>query len=404
MNKQAVLQPAPARLDEPLIKSPAVRWAVMLGVWTLITLFFVGQGVTARLVDRRTIDWPRVIGLEFVYWYVWAILAPAAMWLARRYRLSAIGSKTNTDLTPRRGSRFMPLGAGIALHSAFGLLLSAAHALGTFFLNRAFYGPMRWGDSEVTFEMFARVRLPVELFTGFYKYWLIVIIWWALDYHRKYREREVQTAQLETKLTQAQLHALKMQLHPHFLFNTLHAVSMLNFTDVDAANRMLVQLSDLLRLTLENSGAQEVRLRQELDFLRRYLEIEQTRFQDRLSVDIDADPKLLDAQIPNLILQPLVENAIRHGVGKQARAARVRIAARRQGNDLQLEVSDDGPGLPAGWNLERDGGIGLSNTVARLRQLYGDRHRFEIVPGDMGGLNVRITLPLRFSPRDQNAA
>lgn len=205
-----------------------------------------------------------------------------------------------------------------------------------------------------------------------------------------------------------------MQLHPHFLFNTLHAVSMLNFTDVDAANRMLVQQSDLLRITLENSGEQEVGLRHELDFLRRYLQIEQTRFHDRLSVDIEVDAKLIDAFVPNLILQPLVENAIRHGVGRLARGGRIRVRALRNGNELILEVLDDGAGLPEGFaevevigqvgassieraaklngivmrattppascgvsrQLERDAGIGLSNTRARLHQLYGKRQRF----------------------------
>jgi LytS/YehU family sensor histidine kinase len=195
------------------------------------------------------------------------------------------------------------------------------------------------------------------------------------------------------------LQALKMQLHPHFLFNTLHAVSMLNFTDVDASNRMLVQLSDLLRITLENSGTQEVRLRNELDFLRRYLDIEQTRFHDRLSVEIEADPRLLDAYVPNLILQPLVENAIRHGVGKLARPGHVRVRALRNGNDLILEVRDDGTGLPDSWDLERDGGIGLSNTRARLAQLYGGRQTLELSGLATGGVLARILMPLRFAAR-----
>lgn len=376
-----------SRLDDPpLMADPLKRWAVVVGIWTLIALFFISQSLVRRITFELPLLWAETTGLELIYWYAWAVLTPIVLWLARRYRI-------------RPDHRW----EDIARHCAMAVVLGAAHGVITYLANIAVFGQPTVRNEPFTLQRFLALQLPVETFTGFYKYWLIVIIWWALDYHRKYREQEVQAAQLETKLTQAQLQALKMQLHPHFLFNTLHAVSMLNFTDVDAANRMLVQLSDLLRLTLENSGAQEIRLRQELDFLRRYLEIEQTRFQDRLSVEIDADARLLDAQVPNLILQPLVENAIRHGLGKQARAGRLRIVARRDANDLILEVADDGPGLPEGWRLERDSGIGLSNTVARLRQLYGARHRFELVTPVSGGLLVRITLPLSFSPRPQES-
>ena len=372
-----------SHVSPPLIQEPVRRWAVMFGIWTAIGVFFVLQSIVRRVVFDVPMEWSRTLGFEMIYWWVWAILAPAVLWYARRQPIWADNSAR-----------------AIAQHSGFALLISAAHSFGTLVLNISFFGwPRTRAGESMTFGWWLTHDLPVELFTGFYKYWLIALIYWALLYQKKFREREVAAAQLETKLSQAQLQALKMQLHPHFLFNTLHAVSMLNFTDVDAANRMLVQLSDLLRITLENSGAQEVRLRQELDFLRRYLEIEQTRFQDRLSVQIDADPKLLDAQVPNLVLQPLVENAIRHGVGKQARPGRLVVRAHRQENNLILEVSDDGPGLPDGWNVERDAGIGLSNTVARLRQLYGERHAFETINREAGGLTVRITLPLSFGPR-----
>ena len=391
--------PQSRSIDEPLIRDPWKRFAVILGVWTFLALFFVGQSVTARLVYNEPLELQRTVGLEFVYWYVWAALSPCALWLARRYR---IVGRTQRDAAATAGSS--GVARGIALHSAFGLLLSAAHAILTFFVARVFYGPrMRMGGPE-TLDVFLSHSFPIELFTGFYKYWLIVLIYWALDYSRKYRQREVQAAQLQAQLAQAQLQALKMQLHPHFLFNTLHAVSMLNFTDVDAANRMLVQLSDLLRITLENSGAQEVRLRQELDFLRRYLDIEQMRFSDRLTVELDADAKLLDAYVPNLILQPIVENAVRHGLGKLARGGRIQVRVQRDGNDLVMEVRDDGAGLPEGWQLERDAGLGLTNTCERLRQLYGQRHSFTITTGTAGGVLVRITIPLSFAARDTGAA
>src|SRR5262249_32977164 len=156
----------------------------------------------------------------------------------------------------------------------------------------------------------------------------------------------LKASQLEARLAQAQLQALKSQLHPHFFFNTLHAISSLMRKDIEAADRMLTRLSDLLRLTLENVGAQETTLRQELDFLEGYLEIEQTRCRDRLQVKIEIEPETLDARVPNLILQPLVENAVRHGVAPRAAPGRIEISARRVGGKLEMQVRDNGAGLP----------------------------------------------------------
>jgi LytS/YehU family sensor histidine kinase len=200
-------------------------------------------------------------------------------------------------------------------------------------------------------------------------------------------------------LAQAELQALRMQLHPHFLFNTLHAVSMLNFSDVDAANRMLVRLSDLLRMSLDTAGRQHVTLREELDFLRKYLEIEQTRFQDRLRVDFDVDQNLLDVEVPNLVLQPLVENAIRHGVSKISAAGLIEVTAHQHEGRVYLRVCDNGPGLPPHWSLEHNTRIGLSTTVARLQQLYGAAHRFTIEPRAEGGTCAEIVLPLHEAVR-----
>src|SRR5262245_40790860 len=199
---------------------------------------------------------------------------------------------------------------------------------------------------------------------------------------------------LETQLAQAQLQSLKMQLHPHFLFNTLHAISALMDDDVKAARRMIARLSELLRLTLENAGQQEFSLRQELDALERYLEIEQIRFQDRLTVRLAVAPETLDASVPNLILQPIVENAIRHGIAPRSSAGWIEIRAERREGMVELQVIDDGPGLqPAGEELRE--GIGLTNTRARLRQLYGDEHRIEIEDAAEGGLAVKLSIPYR---------
>jgi LytS/YehU family sensor histidine kinase len=255
-------------------------------------------------------------------------------------------------------------------------------------------------DQTITFD--AR-RIPVGMLTGFYKYWALIGLYSAFVYARRSREQQIHSAQLETRLAQAELQALRMQLHPHFLFNTLHAVSMLNFSDVDAANRMLVRLSDLLRMSLDNSGKQLVSLREELDFLRKYLEIEQTRFHDRLRVVFDVDETLLDAVVPNLVLQPLVENAIRHGVSKSAQAGVLEISAQRREGKLNLRVCDNGPGLPLQWDLERDTGIGLSTTIVRLQQLYGSDHSFVLDRRAAGITCAEVVIPLR-APADQEVS
>ena len=184
-----------------------------------------------------------------------------------------------------------------------------------------------------------------------------------------------------------------MQLNPHFLFNTLHAISSLMHKDVDAADRMLTRLSDLLRHALESTNTQVVPLREELEFLQRYLEIEQTRFGLRLAVRFDIAPDTLEAEVPNLVLQPLVENAIRHGIEPLASAGQIELYARRETGMLLLQVRDNGKGLPPGSALEE--GVGLANTRARLQQLYGAGHRLDAGNRPEGGFAVRITIPWR---------
>jgi LytS/YehU family sensor histidine kinase len=216
----------------------------------------------------------------------------------------------------------------------------------------------------------------------------------GVDYYREARAREKRAAQLETKLVEAQLKTLQGQLHPHFLFNTLHAISALIHRDADDADRMVSRLSDLLRLTLEHDGTQEVSLKEELEFLQKYLEIEQIRFQDRLTVKFAVQPQVLDARVPTLILQPVVENAIRHGIGPLTGGGLVEVSARAEGETLLLQVRDTGAGLSEDALTALQKGIGLSNTRARLECLYGSRQRFEF-SNVHGGLTVRIVIPLR---------
>jgi sensor histidine kinase YesM len=247
------------------------------------------------------------------------------------------------------------------------------------------------GFDPASAQRYPILQFPSTLFT----YWAILGVIYAFNYYRKYREHELKASHLETQLAQAQLQALKMQLHPHFLFNTLHAISSLMRKDVEAADSMITRLSDLLRLTLETTGVQEVTLRQELEFLERYLEIEQTRFRDRLTVRMEIEPETLDARVPNLILQPLVENAIRHGIAPRSAPGWIEIRATHDDRMLHLQVRDNGPGLPPDLEAEMKEGVGLANTRARLEQLYGAAQRFDLNNAAEGGLIVSLTLPFR---------
>jgi LytS/YehU family sensor histidine kinase len=223
-------------------------------------------------------------------------------------------------------------------------------------------------------------------------YTTVLALSYALHYSREAQARAVKEAQLETRLVEARLRTLEAELQPHFLFNTLHAISSLVHTNPDGADRMISRLSDLLRLTFDRSGAPRIPLQEELEFLQKYLEIEQTRFHDRLSVRFDIDPDTLDAEVPRLILQPLVENAIKHGVSPKPGAGLVQISTKRQGDNLWIEVSDNGVGLSAGARQQLRSGVGLSNTRDRLECLYGDAHRIEF-SDDTRGLAVRLQFP-----------
>jgi LytS/YehU family sensor histidine kinase len=229
---------------------------------------------------------------------------------------------------------------------------------------------------------------------------------YAVGYYAQFREREVRATQLEARLAQSELQALKMQLHPHFLFNTLNGIAgLVRDKKNSAAVEMIAGLSDLLRYTLDGAGRQEVTLREELEFLELYLGIQQKRFPDRLRVEMTVEPTALEALVPNLILQPLVENAIRHGVSRRAAAGTVGVGASREGGMLRLRVYDDGPGLrrDARGDANADdsdegaasGGIGLSNTRARLRQLYGESQSFEVFDRAAGGVEATLLLPFR---------
>ncbi|HEX8733998.1 MAG TPA: histidine kinase [Pyrinomonadaceae bacterium] len=353
---------------------------VIFAAWTLLALFFSLQAYLNYAYVGRPSSFERVFLPWIICSYIWATLTPLVIYLAQRFPLE-------------REAIWRRLPVHLLTASVISTLQIAVYT---------FLWQVLLSDANQSFSL---VRLFQNFFVAEFHmnlllYLTIVGLTQTYDYYRRYRERErraaqleIAAAQLEAQLAQSQLDALKMQIHPHFLFNTLNTISVLMQDDIDAANKMLIRLSELLRVALKSERAQEVSLRQELEFLRGYLEIEQTRFHDRLRVDFNVDAETLDSLVPNLILQPLVENAIKHGIAPRAEAGTICVGARRENGHVELSVRDDGDGLNETKN--QTGGIGLSNTRARLEKLYGARHSFEIVSPQAGGLEVKVTIPFR---------
>jgi len=368
------------RIDtrEGLLERKWVLWVSYFLIWTAVGLFFASESVLwGRYIFRTPVTWDQALKTNLSFYYIWACIAPLVLWLGKRFRFE-------------RGLRTI----SFLIHLPTSVLLSTVQLLIAEIVVQSF-SP----DRLQLYEAFRAIErtFVVYFHINLLTYWAILGIGYGREYYRKFREREVRAAQLRTQLTQAQLQALKMQLHPHFLFNTFNTISSLMHKNVDDADRVLARLGDLLRYSLHNVGVQEVTLREEIDFLQRYLEIEQTRFEDRLKVRISVEPEVLACKVPNLILQPLVENAIRYAVAPRASGGCIEISARQVIGSLRISVVDDGPGLPEEYNLPAHEGVGLRNSRERLEQLYGENHRFILSNKSPRGLEVAIVIPIRLS-------
>jgi signal transduction histidine kinase len=359
-----------------MVSSGHVRPRVIFGVATALGCF---SGFQAFYYVSTFTDWPAslpfLLALNLGYWYSWACLTPAILWLARWAPLERATWK-------RAVAAHVP-GVFVATLAHIALTVASQTAI------VSIVGQEQRAWQEEAQRMFFNY-FDWEMMT----YWAIVGLSHALRYYREARDRELRESHLETHLVEAQLEALQRQLQPHFLFNTLNTISALMHRNVDAADNMIAKLSDLLRISLQTVGVQEVPLKQELDFLSKYLEIEQTRFRDRLTVVFDVQPDTLDALVPNLVLQPLVENAIKHGIGPRPTPGQIEIRSRRTGSLLEMEVKDNGVGLSAARLTDFNRGVGLANTRSRLQHLYGSSHRFEFRQPPGGGLSVLIAIPL----------
>jgi two-component system, LytTR family, sensor kinase len=357
----------------PPRERPRLPWGPVLASVSALALFTAIQLVLAYRMRSVELTLREAVLSGVATWFPWLLLAPAIFKVCVWFPFDAASWRRS-----------------VLAH------LPACFAIGLV------YSVLRWGASFSPWVdekplLFHRVAVA-HLHLWLLSYWVLVGVHEAWHNYQRFKQGELRTSQLEARLAQAQLEVLKGQLHPHFLFNTLHAISTLIHKDPDSADEMVAQLSDLLRMTLANIGVQEVPLQQELEFLRRYLDIQQMRFQDRLRVVVDVPPDTLDVRVPNQVLQPLVENAIRHGVDARRGEGLIEIRARADGETLTLSVRDDGPGLrpEAEKGARVQGrGIGLSNTRARLKELYGPVSMLELANHPAGGTLVSLSIPLR---------
>ena len=346
----------------------------MLLIAVAWTLFGIYSGLQTHY---RSTLWGRPFGfwpsmrLEVAYTTIWVVATPAVLFLARKFAIPSPRWLRNS-----------------AIHVIAALTFAAIIKL-TWDVTARPPGSVYQKEGINTTSVLKSVTSALD--SGTMLYVVTVLASYAYSYYRRFEKERLQASELQRQFTNAQLHALKMQLHPHFLFNALHTISGLVRQDADAAERMIARLSDFLRMSLEDSLVQQVPVSEELRFLDLYLDIERVRFEDRLEVNFDVEPEALNALVPNLILQPLVENSIRHGVSHRFSGGRITIAARRTGGTLTLSVADNGPGTPSKYPLAE--GVGLSNTRRRLQRMYDDRQQLSMVHPSGGGLEVRIVIP-----------
>ena len=355
--------------------------ATALGLWGALVLLFA-----APLALTSSASWREAVNFGASFWALWLLFLPATAWLSFRFSIE------RRNLLRNVGLHFL----------ACLLVVNANRAT---FRARIFPGPERPeapGRSPepkpyrlgppAAFGVLVGLRAALDVLV----YWSLVGVCQAITNFRRSQERELRAAELEARLTTAKLQALRMQINPHFLFNTLNSIAALVYVNPRAADEMLGDLSELLRRSLDSMEEQEIPLAQELEFIRAYLGIEQKRFGERLRVEQSVPDELMKALVPALILQPLVENAIRHGIEPQRDPGLISIKAKHEDKHLHLIVRDNGRGLPgADSNSSARPGIGLANTQARLQGLYGQDQRFSFGKAEPQGCQVDIRLPFK---------
>jgi two-component system LytT family sensor kinase len=353
------------------------RWLWIAAIWCGVGLIDASQTVFPMRAQGMQHAWVRLFVTLVVSWLPWALVTPFVIGLGRRF-------------PPFRGTSVQAIVAHVGAVAAIGLVSAAWSALLEMLLNP-------WAQSlpPGPFTNLWLSKFFYSLLTSLIVYGFILAITFVMDSRERMARQQTETARLNEQYSSAQLSALRQQMEPHFIFNTLNAISALvRDNRNDAAVSMIVGLSDFLRRAAEDSNRPQVALAEEVEYLRRYLDIQKTRFADRLQVSVDIPAELLEAPVPNLILQPLVENAIKHGIAKRADGGAIRVTGSRSNGRLSLSVYNDGPCLPADWEATR-AGIGLSNLRSRLQILYGAGFELNLRTPDTGGVEVLVSLPLK---------
>jgi two-component system LytT family sensor kinase len=368
--------------------SHGMVWALSFGVWTFVALAYT---VTVYQLYRSVgapMSFLSVLGLQCSQVLGYALLTPLVFSFANRYPVQ----RANWI----RSSLLLLVG---------GLTFAAAHVAVRGVTPFAAWDPRlrHWVSAvwdyqahgfHIQWVMFRTLFFSGVVDDIVFTYLPIILLAYVTSYYRTFRERELRTSQLQAQLEKARLQSLKSQLQPHFLFNTLNSISALMLTNVEAADRMITRLGDLLRISLETAGTQMTTLGRELEFVNCYIEIEKVRFEERLSVSVDISPETLDASVPHLLLQPLVDNAIKHGISRMVAGGEIRISATQDGADLHLEVRDNGPGF-RNPGRPPSGGVGLRITRERLETIYGQDQSLELLSLPEGGIAARVSIPLR---------
>jgi two-component system, LytTR family, sensor kinase len=350
-----------------------MRVPVFLALWTLLALLLAFQEYEIhRLVYKRA-ELYNEAAAWLVHFYLWAAL----VWFVWKVmpHFSLEGNRWKRDLL---------------FHVPFGLTISV--------LELAIYVELvkvlRVAPPETDFQKLFLWNLNTDLPTNFFIYWTFVAIFRGVDYYERYRDRELRASQLEGQLAKARLQALKAQLDPHFFFNTMNSISSLMHRDIEKADAMIAGLSNLFRLNLQRGDEQEVTLGEEMEFLEQYLELQQLRFGSRIKIDVRTDPELHDVLVPSMVLQPLVENAMIHGVASSSESMLLEITAREHNGMCRITIYNSGSSLPENFKP----GLGIANTRARLQWLYGEKSSLQLNNLQAGGVLAEVKLPLRKRP------
>ena len=355
---------------------PSTRWRWIAAIWSAGALFDASQTVLIMHAEGRHHAWLPLFGTQLVSWIPWVLATPLVIRLARRFPIA-------------RGMSLRTVGIHLA---AFAVVTALAETWST--VLQMLFNP--WNNRKwPTFVDTWTTQLTFQVLTFLIVYALILTVTYVVDARESMARQMTETARLNEELSKAQLEALRRQMEPHFMYNTLNSIAgLVRDQRNDAAVSMIVGLSEFLRRSSEDSHRSQVALREEVEYLQRYLDIQKVRFGERLQVSVDIPAELLCAQVPNLLLQPLVENAIKHGIAKRVAGGTVRVAGACHEGSLCLSVYNDGPSLPADWEATQTG-VGIGNLRTRLQILHGNESGLELRRAHSGGVEVVVTLPFR---------